>query len=163
MTGNMKRVNDILENAEYCELLRKIEYLEKDRIFCKHTMEHFLDTARIMYITSLEQGLNIKKDIIYTTALLHDIGRVMQYEGGVSHDKASAEFAERILPNYEFSDVEINQIVQAILSHRECNDDNNLLGRLLYNADKISRLCFCCKSEQECYWSKSKKNFYITY
>ena len=57
------------------ELVQNLQQAEKGRIFCRHTMEHFLDTARLMYIYNLEDGAPVKKDIIYAAALLHDLGR----------------------------------------------------------------------------------------
>ena len=38
------------------ELVQNLQQAEKGRIFCRHTMEHFLDTARLMYIYNLEDG-----------------------------------------------------------------------------------------------------------
>ena len=40
---------------------------------------------------------------------------------------------------------------------------SNKLEEIIYKADKLSRQCFNCKAEKECYWSKEKKNFRITY
>ena len=37
------------------------------------------------------------------------------------------------------------------------------LEEIIYKADKLSRQCFNCKAEKECYWSSEKKNFKITY
>ena len=71
----MQRVNLIFRNKTYQLLLRNLDDMEKDRFFCRHTIEHFLDTARIMYIISLEEKLLLPKDIIYAAALLHDIGK----------------------------------------------------------------------------------------
>ena len=39
----------------------------------------------------------MSKDIIYATALLHDLGRADQYEKGISHEEAGAILAEEIL------------------------------------------------------------------
>ena len=76
--------------------------MKKDRIFCRHTPEHFLDVARLMYIYSLENKLNLSREIIYATALLHDIGRAQQYLSGISHDIAGAEIAGKILDRSAF-------------------------------------------------------------
>ncbi|MGN1137999.1 MAG: HD domain-containing protein [Ruminococcus sp.] len=156
----MDRVNKIIHNSRYQELIAELNFLEKDRKFCKHTMEHFLDTARIMYIISLENNLNISKDVIYACALLHDIGRVAEYKQGKPHNESSAGIARGILKACDYSDKEINDITKAILFHR-AKDCDNILGKLLYKADKLSRLCFCCYAESECYWDKEKKNFDI--
>ncbi len=170
MISNMPKVNDVLKNEKYQRLLKEIEKAEQDRKFCKHTMEHFLDTARIMYIISLEEKLGLNKEIIYATALFHDIGRAMEYEKNIPHNQASAQFAKELLPECGFSDDEINIIAQAILCHRSSDNglkshsnNDNIMGNLLYKADKLSRMCFNCEAEKECYWHKDKKNSEVIY
>ena len=91
------RISLIWRHPLYQKHCEKIQELEKDRIFCRHTPEHFLDVARLMYIYSLENKLNLSREIIYATALLHDIGRAQQYLSGISHDIAGAEIAGKIL------------------------------------------------------------------
>ena len=81
---------------------RLAEY-EKDRIFCRHGMEHLLDVARIAYIENLENNRGISKEIIYGAALLHDIGRYLQYTEGIPHEKAGEELALEILKDSGFS------------------------------------------------------------
>ncbi len=163
MTDNMARFNRILKNEEYKAVLREIEIIEKGRKFCPHTIEHFLDTARIMYIISLEKDLKISKDIIYAAALLHDVGRVSEYKEGKAHEIVSADFAMKILPECGFTNDEIFDIVNAILCHGNGKSRENALGNLLYRADKLSRNCFCCNAANECYWDDSIKNKEIIY
>lgn len=171
MISNMPRVNAVLKSEKYQKLLKAIEKAEQDRKFCKHTMEHFLDTARIMYIISMEEKWSLNKEIIYAAALLHDIGRAKEYEKNIPHNQASAQFAKEVLPECGFSDDEIKVIAQGILCHRNSNsgiksDSNNydsIMGKLLYKADKLSRMCFNCQAEKECYWHKDKKNSEVIY
>lgn len=68
----MERIKNIIENKKYIKCLKKNEREEKNRIYCKHQIEHFVDTARIAYIVSLEKNLNINKEYIYAAALLHE-------------------------------------------------------------------------------------------
>lgn len=152
----MERINKLLSSKKYKEYLKKVEVLEKDRIFCKHNMEHFLDTARIAYIMCLEQGIKIDKEVIYAFGFLHDIGRWMQYEMGIPHDEASASIAKELLNETGFNEEEIGIIISAILSHRK--DDGQGLSSIFYKADKMSRLCFKCDAQEECNWSDTKKN-----
>ncbi|MBQ7587964.1 MAG: HD domain-containing protein [Lachnospiraceae bacterium] len=44
---HLPRVNRILGDEEYLKYIHEIEELERDRIFCRHNMEHFLNVARI--------------------------------------------------------------------------------------------------------------------
>ena len=70
------------------------------------------------------------------------IGRRMQYDQGIPHEKASAGIAKEILPECGFSGEETGMILEAILSHRKKETGVNL-NALMYRADKMSRLCFC--------------------
>lgn len=157
----MERVNEILKNSEYRKYLNSLEEIEKNRKFCKHNVQHFLDLARIAYIIVLEKNLPYSKGIIYAIALLHDIGRVLEYTENKPHHEASIEISKKILVDSKFSIDEINQILKAIGSHRDNSEDE--LSKLIYKSDKLSRNCFNCTVEDECYWNREKKNFNILY
>lgn len=159
----MKKVNSILNNDRFKEYLSKNKESEKDRKFCGHDLQHFIDVARIAYIMTLENNLKIDKEIIYATALLHDIGRWMQYKEGVSHEIASHELAEGILMECGFSVDEITIVLNAILNHRNKASQSGTFDHLFYLSDKLSRNCFNCKAIDECNWSEEKKNYTINY
>lgn len=158
----MERVNRICSHPLWQESLEKIEVLEKERIFCGHNMAHFMDVARIAYIENLERGLGISKETIYGAALLHDIGRHLQYLEGIPHEKGSAALAEGILEDCGFQGQEKKEILGAIRMHRdsETKGRDDLAG-LLYRADKQSRACFACRVSEECNWDILKKNLII--
>ena len=158
----MDRLNQIISNTEFIARLNKLSVLENDRIFCKHDINHFLDVARLMTIYANQLKIDLSHDIIYATALLHDLGRVDQYQKNIPHEIASANIAKTILVNCGFNSFEIEIITKAILMHRNpiATDD---LGKLLYLADKKSRMCFCCNSESECNWSADEKNQYLEF
>ena len=46
----MQRIWKIYEHPLFIEGLVKNKDAEKERIFCHHDMNHFLDVARLMYI-----------------------------------------------------------------------------------------------------------------
>ena len=98
--NGMKRVNAILAHPLYRECYTRLEELEKDRIFCRHQMTHLLDVARIAYISNMEQGLGIEKEVIYAAALLHDIGKYVQYEDGTPHEQSGEKIASEILGRF---------------------------------------------------------------
>lgn len=155
----MERVNQICHHPLWTESVDKIRELERDRIFCKHDAVHCLDVARLAYIEDLERGLGIPKERIYAAALLHDIGRHLQYLEGTPHDRGSAMVAETILEDCGFSQDEREEILSAILQHRtqETKAKADLAG-LLYRADKASRSCLFCQAREDCNWSQEKKN-----
>ena len=111
----MIRVNQIWKHPIYQEQLQELQMLEADRKFCRHTPEHFLDVARLAYIHALESHASASKELIYCTALLHDIGRAEQYRSGIPHDEAGAQIAEQILRELSFDPSEIQEITSAIL------------------------------------------------
>lgn len=171
----MKKVNtqnifnrhiQILKDERYLKCLSDIEELERNRIFCKHNLSHFISVARIATIIWQEEGggNNLKRDIIYAAGLLHDIGRSEEYTKGTPHEEAGAIIAGEILQSSGYEDKEIEMITRAISAHR-IKDDNDIdyLGQIISKADKLSRECFACSASDMCKWSKEKKNKSLEY
>ena len=154
--------NKILNNRTYKELMQRMSVMEKDRIFCLHGIEHSLDVARIGYILILENGLDISKELIYAAALLHDIGRVYEYEGESSHHIKGAVVAEQILSDCDCDKQDIALICDAIRCHKLVEKEETDLRYILYRADKLSRNCYACAAYDECYWDADMKNNSIT-
>lgn len=146
----MKRINAILDHSEYKRNLDKNIKIEKDRVFCRHNLQHFLDVARVGYIIALEKKLEISKEMIYAAALLHDIGKWRQYSEGMDHAIASADIAEDILQDCCFQEEERKTIVEAIKKHRRGENLVTELDKVLYEGDKLSRLCIECSSRKDC-------------
>lgn len=156
--GDMERLNCILCHPEFKKSMEAIQVLEADRIFCCHGIGHLLDVARIAYIDNLEQGYGYKKDVVYAAGLLHDVGKYLQYRDGIPHELGSERIARQILQDVGYDREELEMICSAILTHRDKTAaSGQLLGRLIYRADKISRACYICKAAGECSWSKEKK------
>lgn len=178
----MNRVNNIINDKAFrAELLRINEY-EKERIYCRHGINHLMDVARIAYIHALEKPYEIDKEIIYAAALLHDIGRGVQYETGEEHDVAGIRIAGDILSRSGFTDNECRLILAAAAGHRGYTDnkcsgsksDKEIMNAnifsgdleaaaeefasLIKNADNESRQCFMCNASDTCKWSDSRKN-----
>ena len=144
----MENINKIINNNLYKESLENLKKYEEDRKFCNHTIEHFIDVARIAYILVLEENINVSKEVIYAIE-------------GINHDLASVEMSKEILKETTFNEEEIEIILNGIENHR--SESDNKLEEIIYKADKLSRQCFNCEAEKECYWSKEKKNFTIKY
>lgn len=159
----MDRIDRLTGHPLFRDCMDRIVQAEQDRVFCLHGMEHSLDVARIGYIIDMEEQLHIGKEIVYAAALLHDLGRCMEYEKNISHHQAGAEIAEKILTDSGFGRKETEDICRAILEHKEpCGEDGAKdLSYLLYSADKLSRNCFLCKAREACYWQENRKNKHI--
>ncbi len=178
---NMSRAGAVLKHPLFLERLSELEELEKDRIYCHHGIGHLLDAARLAYIFALERGYGIDKDLIYATALLHDIGRSTQYKEGIPHAEAGVEPALEVLLDCGFSKSEAAMALLAIASHsdesRACLEavecflpeqeyDRALafqLQEIIYDGDKLSRDCFRCKAEKECKWDENMKKKTISW
>lgn len=164
----MRRIEEIRKHPVFAEQMREIANDERDRIFCGHDMDHLLAVARIGYILSREEftgpANQIPKEMIYAAALLHDIGRHMQYSEGLPHNEAGAELAEGILRDTGFSEEEIREIVSAIRSHRKMQGASDAgLAEIIYLADKKSRACYMCAARNECNWPEEKMNLTLIY
>ncbi len=155
----MERINRIFKNEKYRSHIEKTAEYEKKRKFCHHDMTHFMNVARIAQIFNLEEGLMIPKDVVYAAALLHDVGRDIQYLNEMPHEMAGAAIAPEILWECDFSSDEASEIIRAIREHRneKIREERSLAG-ILYRADKLSRDCYCCKMEKACDWKDGRKN-----
>ena len=162
-------VNRIWNHPLYRQEYAGLQELERDRIWCGHDLQHFLDTARLMWIRNLEEGGQLKKDLIYAAALLHDLGRARQYTDGTPHDEAGVQLAEEILPACGYTATETRLVCAAIAGHRgSCRSGMTVqteqaeaarkLAAYLYRADKESRNCMICSAADTCNWPEKKKN-----
>jgi len=158
---DLKNANKLYQNEDYQKYLENINTYEENRKFCGHDLSHFLSVARIATIKSVEAGLSIPRDLIYTTALLHDIGRFVQYEDKTPHEIASHTLAISLLESLDFNSNEKSQILDAILNHR--NPEAQGFSHIFYESDKLSRECLDCLVATQCDWSAKKKNLIIMY
>ncbi len=161
----MPRVDAIWHDATFQRHLQRLAELERDRVYCRHGLTHLLDVARIMWIRCLEEQLGLDRELVYATALLHDIGKDEQYETGIPHDVVGARVAREVLEalpaRLNFSAAEVDEICAAIAGHRRLREGARPLERLLFGADKASRACYACAAADTCNWSDDKKNLAI--
>ncbi len=153
----MNRYERILTHPIFIHAMQRIDALEATRLHCKHGIAHLLDVCRIAYLMALEEQLPYSKDLIYTTGLLHDVGKFQQYEDGTPHHKASAALAADVLQDIGYPAAEQTLILSAILHHRKASAAENAFDALLYRADKASRICFLCAAQTSCNWDADKK------
>lgn len=173
----MPRVDAVWNHPLYRDRYDALQRAERDRVFCQHDLQHFLDVARIAWTVMLEDeaGVSplISRDVVYAAALLHDIGRADEYETGESHDVAGERIAAEILGTVEgdkrFSSAERAQILAAVAHHRSSSAASDgapgagALATALRYADKASRACYACPARTACNWPDEKKNLTITW
>jgi len=150
---SLPRIDNLLDVPEFQNYLDRIADMETDRIFCRHGFEHALAVARISYAYLLEQGeSSLAKEVVYAAALLHDVGRWVEYQTGEDHAEASAKLAEPILKKCNFVDTEIEVIIKAIRQHRNHQGQtDSVLGRALALADNWARDCRACNVRNVCH------------
>ena len=149
----MQRFYEVLAAPRFREYLQRIGEHEAGRKFCRHDEQHLLDTARLPRILVLEERLDFSREMVYTAAFLHDIGRWCEYEGlQEDHAAAGAVLARPLLQKAGFTGPETDVITAAIAEHRlpslQCATP---LGRILAAADDLSRRCFACAAAAECH------------
>ena len=142
----MKNTNKIVLSKIYRDYLNELEDLERDS-----------------YILKLEEDVDVDKDMIYATSLLHDLGRVLEIKEGINHAIGSVDIAREILEITDFSLEEKNRILSCISYHRTKDAVEDEFFNIFYRADKLSRPCFRCPAYDACNWSYEKKNHKIKY
>lgn len=159
----MEYVRRLMQETDYLKQIEQLEELETERRFCHHGLEHVLDVARIAWIQVLEEKLSYEKEEVYLTALLHDIGRILEYREGIPHHEAGQKMAEDILGQIGYPKEKSTIILTAIGEHRKKNKLNDDFINIIKKADSISRNCFFCKASGECKWKEERKNKTILY
>ncbi len=171
-------VERLLSRPEFRNLQLEIEKLEADRIYCKHEFSHSLDVCRIAWILFLEEHVSSEKEAclqedflsewkerIYLTGLLHDIGRVAQYQTGEHHGEAGRKIAERLLDEIGCPPAWREEILFVVALHFGRDGERmrpGTLGDYICRADHSSRNCFLCKASETCKWLEEEKNKTIT-
>ena len=121
-----ERINRILTHPSYIEYVSQNAEKEQDRVFCHHDMGHFLDVARLAEILNLTEAYGQDAELIYAAALLHDIGRHIQYETGEDHALVSARMAPAILKDCGFMQEEAEQIVSVQICTAKSIKENRI-------------------------------------
>lgn len=157
MIQEMERIQPLLHNPTYCDSIRKIETLEKQRIYCRHGLPHLLDVARIAALLAADRNAAYPRDVIYAAALLHDLGRLKQYTTGEPHAEAGVNMARELLQETAFTEQEQAEILDAVGRHQTGAAPDSL-AQMIYEADEASRMCFTCPARDTCYWPEQRRN-----
>ncbi|AEY65266.1 HD domain-containing protein [Clostridium sp. BNL1100] len=148
----MERVQRILNHPQFKKYMELNFQAEKDRKFCRHDIQHSLDVARVAYIIALENKYDLDKEIIYITALLHDIAKWKQYSQNADHAAEGAVLARKILVDLNMEKGDTEMILDAIAKHRKMEGHSTSLSKVLYAGDKSCRQCVSCSMVKECNW-----------
>lgn len=161
-----KQIERLLQHPIYQKRLALLQELEGNRIYCGHDLSHFFAVGRIAETLSKENHLSHSNDVLWASALLHDMGRVEQYQQGISHDKASVAFAREILLSLGWDQADMELVCEAIGSHSkrfavkdrwENRTELRSLAEVLSFADHFSRKCYECKGADSCKWPEEER------
>jgi putative nucleotidyltransferase with HDIG domain len=177
MKSEYELLERLRESNWYHRQLEQLTKLEQDRRYCRHDEAHFGETARIAVSVCKQCGVQVEDTVLLLAAYLHDLGRVKQYESGISHETASVRLANNILPQIGCPDEMIQQVLSLIGGHREFSKEKlavkevtklqqmvaempvqNRAAFLFAWADKRSRNCFSCDVSKSCHWPEKLKN-----
>ncbi len=115
-----KSVKEKIKN----ELPKKIYY---------HNEKHALNVMNAVEFIAFGEGIYTEDVLLLkTAALLHDVGFLNQYE---HNESLGAEFAELILPDYNFNANQIKLITNLILATEPNFEPKNLLEKIMKDAD----------------------------
>ncbi len=153
----MELVQRILNHPQFKKYMELNSKAEKDRKFCLHDTQHVMDVARVAYIISLENKYDLDKEIIYITALLHDIAKWKQYSQKADHATEGAVLAREILEDLNIDKGDTEMILNAIAMHRKKEGHSTPLSKVLYEGDKSCRQCVSCSMVEECNWYANGK------
>ena len=105
-----------------------------------HAYDHTIRVCSIAIEIGKSMGANLK--VLRAAAMLHDVGRPREKETGISHSILSGQMSKDILQNEGFDDSEIEQVIDAIRTHRfsERLKPTSLEGEILSDADKLDAM-----------------------
>ncbi|MFW9794344.1 MAG: HD domain-containing protein [Candidatus Thorarchaeota archaeon] len=132
------RLQNIASTMEQIENFVRQELIQAGR------GAHALDHTNRVYALCMRIGAELDANlrVLGAAALLHDVGRPRENETGVSHSILSGEMGRGVLSETGFTDEEIDQVVDAIRTHRFSEDlePNSLEGRILSDVDKLDAI-----------------------
>ena len=120
-----------------------IDFVEKQLSDSKKGAHTFGHTMRVFALSiQIGENLPVSTRVVRAAALLHDVGRPKESETGVSHSILSGEMSKPLLQKLRYNETEIEQIIDAIRTHRfsEGIEPNSLEGKILSDADKLDAM-----------------------
>ena len=119
------------EAAKQFVLKKLKEELSKDLIY--HSVEHTLDVINAAKRLGEMEGLQDEQIcLVKTAALFHDIGFIKVYDG---HEEVSMQIAGEVLPDFGYSQEDIEIIINLIRATKIPQKPQNHLEEILADSD----------------------------
>jgi uncharacterized protein len=98
-----------------------------------HSIEHVQDVYEAAGQIGKQEGISDDEmQLLFTAAWYHDAGFL---RGAQDHEEESCRIARATLPNYDYSDAEIESICGMIMATRIPQTPRNLLEEIIADAD----------------------------
>lgn len=116
----------------------KIAQLEKLRnslpaYLTYHNLNHTQNVLNAVAEIGENERLSIEElTLVKTAALFHDMGFIQNHE---NHEDLSCKQAQRVLPDFGYTDTQIQQVCSMIMATRMPQTPHNLLSEILCDAD----------------------------
>lgn len=120
-TGKLKR---FITNKLESELSEKLTY---------HSVHHTLHVLKLcnQYIKRMHIEAH-DAYLLRTAALMHDTGFIWDFD---KHENASINYTTKLLPAWNYSDHEINMIIEMINATKKPQTPSNILEQILADSD----------------------------
>lgn len=102
------------------ELIRRLKTLyfmakQDGRMFPEHDLNHAQRVKNLCFFINEKDSLNLDKEILTASALLHDIGYIS--DDSPEHVKSSIQIAQGLLPKIQFPRNKIASVIVCIKNH----------------------------------------------
>lgn len=121
-----------IEEAE-AYVFEKLEESLSDTLFY-HGVHHTVDVSNAALQIAIAEGIHDKETLLLlqTAALYHDLGFISTYKG---HEEEGCRLARVSLPNFDYTNEQIEKICGLILATRVPQAPTNHLEEILADAD----------------------------
>lgn len=111
----------------------KLEESLSDTLFY-HGVHHTNDVSKAILQIAIAEGINDKETLLLlqTAALYHDLGFISTYQG---HEEESCRLARVSLPDFGYTDEQVEQICGMIMATRIPQNPTSHLERIMADAD----------------------------
>lgn len=121
------RVNDVEEFV-----LSKLEDGLPDNLYY-HNVKHTIDVVTQVELIGRSEGVSDNDILILkTAALFHDMGHLVNYD---THEEESIKLAKKILPEYNYTNSQVEQVCRLIQVTQMPPQPKNLLEEIMCDAD----------------------------
>jgi len=98
-----------------------------------HNLKHTVDVYTQVELIGRAEGVDHEEMLLLrTAALFHDAGHLIDYD---THEEMAVKLAREILPEYQYSDEQINLISELIMSTKLPPQPKSLLEEIMCDAD----------------------------